>query len=55
VITLGSKLWHRHCQFICQTQHNTCKHNVNGTGRTPEEQTFIELVPIVQYCSDTEL
>ena len=26
--------------------------NITGTGRTPEEQTFIELLPIVQYYSE---
>ena len=31
------------------------KHNATGTGRTPEEQTFIALVPIVQYYRDTKI
>ena len=31
---------------------STRKHSITGTGRTPEEQAFIELVPIVQYYSD---
>ena len=28
---------------------------MTGTGRTPEEQTFIVLVPMLQYYRDTEL
>jgi len=29
------------------------KHHITGIGRTPEEQVIIELVPTVQYYSDT--